>query len=50
MNGIDYIEENYEVDEEFIIVTHDAVRPFLSPRVIDEKILNLPKNMMPVTQ
>ncbi len=38
MNGIDYIEKNYEVSEEFIIVTHDAVRPFLSPRVIDENI------------
>jgi D-ribitol-5-phosphate cytidylyltransferase len=38
MNGIDYIEENYDVDEESIIVTHDAVRPFLSPRMIDENI------------
>ena len=38
MNAISYIENNYEVNDETIIVTHDAVRPFVSLRIIDENI------------
>lgn len=38
MNAIDFIEENYEIDDESIIVTHDAVRPFLTHRIIEENI------------
>lgn len=38
MNGIDYIEENFGLNDEDIIVTHDAVRPFLTQRIIDDNI------------
>lgn len=37
-NAIDYIEGNFEVDEDTVIVTHDAVRPFVSQRIIQENI------------
>jgi len=39
MNGIQYIEDNYGLDDETVIVTHDAVRPFLSHRIIRENIV-----------
>ncbi len=38
MNAIRYIEETDGLDEQTIIVTHDAVRPFVSARIIDENI------------
>lgn len=38
MNAINYIEENYEIDEDDIILTHDSVRPFLTHRIILENI------------
>lgn len=38
MNSIDYIEKNYTLDDETIIVTHDSVRPFLTHRIIRENI------------
>ena len=38
INAIDYIEENYEIDEDDIILTHDSVRPFLTHRIIMENI------------
>ncbi|MBO6164403.1 MAG: 2-C-methyl-D-erythritol 4-phosphate cytidylyltransferase [Lachnospiraceae bacterium] len=38
MNGIAYIEENFGLDEDTIIVTHDAVRPFVTHRIIQENI------------
>ena len=38
MNAIGYIEETDGLDDETIIVTHDAVRPFVSARIIDENI------------
>ena len=34
MNAVKFIEENYEIGEESIIVTHDSVRPFLTHRII----------------
>lgn len=37
-NAINYIEENYGLDDETIIVTHDAVRPFVTHRIIEENI------------
>ena len=37
-NAIKFIEENYGLDEETIIVTHDAVRPFVTHRIIEENI------------
>lgn len=36
--AIEYIESNCEVTEETVIVTHDAVRPFLTHRIIDENV------------
>lgn len=38
MNSIRYIEENYALTDNTIIVTHDAVRPFVTYRIIDENI------------
>lgn len=36
--AIDYIEDNYETDEQTVLVTHDAVRPFLTHRIICENV------------
>jgi len=38
MNAIRYIDEQGDLDEETVIVTHDAVRPFLTHRILDENI------------
>ena len=38
MSGIRYIEEEFGINEEDIIVTHDAVRPFLTHRIINDNI------------
>lgn len=38
MNGIRYIDENGDLDDDTIIVTHDAVRPFVTRRIITENI------------
>ncbi len=38
MNAIRYIEENYGLTEETIIVTHDSVRPFVSHRILRENV------------
>jgi 2-C-methyl-D-erythritol 4-phosphate cytidylyltransferase len=38
MNGIKHIEEHYGLNDDDIIITHDAVRPFISYRVIQENI------------
>lgn len=37
-NAINFIEQNYGIDDETIIVTHDAVRPFVTHRIIEENI------------
>ncbi|MBQ6466855.1 MAG: 2-C-methyl-D-erythritol 4-phosphate cytidylyltransferase [Clostridia bacterium] len=37
-NAISYIENNFETDEDTVIVTHDAVRPFLTHRIISENV------------
>lgn len=39
MNAIQYIEENYDIDDEAVIVTHDSVRPFVTHRIIEENII-----------
>ncbi len=36
--AIEFIESNYETDEDTVIVTHDAVRPFLTHRIIAENV------------
>lgn len=38
MNSIAYIETKGNLDEETIIVTHDAVRPFVTYRILQENI------------
>lgn len=38
MNSIRYIEENYGLDDDTIIVTHDSVRPFVTHRILEENI------------
>lgn len=38
MNGIKYIESNFGINDEDIIITHDSVRPFLTYRIIEENI------------
>ncbi len=37
-NAIEFIENNRETDEDTVIVTHDAVRPFLTHRIIVENV------------
>lgn len=43
MNGIDYIEKNYGLDDSTIVVTHDAVRPFVTKEILDSNIEALKK-------
>lgn len=38
MNSIKYVEENYGLDDDTLLVTHDSVRPFLTYRIIEENI------------
>lgn len=38
MNAVDYIENNYEIDETTALVTHDSVRPFVTYRIIKDNI------------
>lgn len=38
MNSIRYIESEFGLDDETLIVTHDSVRPFLTYRIIEENI------------
>ena len=38
MNAINFIEETDGLDDDTIIVTHDAVRPFVTARIIDDNI------------
>ncbi len=38
MNGCRYIEKHFGLNDEDIIVTHDAVRPFITQRIILENI------------
>lgn len=38
MNIIQHIEKNYGLSDEDVLVTHDAVRPFLTHRIIEENI------------
>lgn len=38
LNGCHFIEKNYGIQDDDIILTHDAVRPFLTQRIIDDNI------------
>lgn len=39
MNCIDYIKENFGIDDDSIIITHDSVRPFVTHRIIEDNIV-----------
>jgi 2-C-methyl-D-erythritol 4-phosphate cytidylyltransferase len=38
MNSIAYIESEFGIDDESIIITHDSVRPFVTHRIIEDNI------------
>ncbi|WP_239256434.1 IspD/TarI family cytidylyltransferase [Listeria ilorinensis] len=38
MNGIRFVEKNYGLNDDDVLITHDAVRPFLTHRIIEENI------------
>lgn len=38
MNGIAYIEKTFGLSDDDVVVTHDAVRPFITERIIDDNI------------
>ena len=38
MNAIRYIDREYGLDDDTVIVTHDSVRPFVTHRIIEENI------------
>lgn len=38
MSGIRYIEREYGINDDDVIITHDSVRPFLTHRIIEENI------------
>ncbi|MBR2316198.1 MAG: 2-C-methyl-D-erythritol 4-phosphate cytidylyltransferase [Clostridia bacterium] len=44
MKAIDYIEETDGLDENTVIVTHDAVRPFVTSEIIRESIISAEEN------
>ena len=38
MNSINYNDENFGIDDNSIILTHDSVRPFVTHRIIEDNI------------
>ena len=38
MNSINYIDDNFGIDDDSIILTHDSVRPFVTHRIIEDNI------------
>ena len=38
MNSINFIEDNFGIDDESLIITHDSVRPFVTLRIIQDNI------------
>lgn len=38
LNGINYIENKYGINEEDIVITHDSVRPFITYKIIEDNI------------
>lgn len=38
INGCKFIEKEYGINDDDIIITHDAVRPFVTQRIIDDNI------------
>lgn len=38
LNGINFIKNNWQINDDDIFLAHDSVRPFVSDRIIDENI------------
>lgn len=38
MNAIEYIEANFETNEDTVLMTHDSVRPFVTYRIIKDNL------------
>ncbi len=38
MNAISYVEKNYGLEDDTILLTHDAVRPLVTKRIIEDNI------------
>lgn len=38
MNGVDFIDEMFTIDEQTIVLTHDAARPFVTEKMIEDNI------------
>lgn len=38
MNAINYIESNYGLQDDTVVITHDSVRPFVTHRIINDNI------------
>lgn len=43
INGCKFIEEKYKLNDEDVIITHDAVRPFITQRIINDNINKVKK-------
>lgn len=43
MNAISHIGDNFDIDDDAIIVTHDSVRPFVTHRIIEDNIASAAK-------
>ncbi len=44
LSGINFVKENFKVSDDDIFVAHDAVRPFVSSRIINENIAEAKKH------
>lgn len=44
INGCEFIKNEYGINDDDIIITHDAVRPFINQRIINENIESAKKN------
>ena len=38
MNAVGYLKEHFDTDEDTVLVTHDAVRPFVTHRIIEDNL------------
>lgn len=45
MKGISYLETHYELTDEDVLITHDAVRPFITHRIIEDNIMAVKDNV-----
>lgn len=45
LNAIQFIEDNYGLDDETVLLTHDAVRPFVTHRIIEDNIESAKKGI-----